>query len=362
MQDNNIKLPINLYDGAYGDEIPYSSLYVCYFNVVPSQHVIYNKLYSTNIENYFIENGFKVFTHHTSERMKVNEINDVILLINKTKEMFIELSYRQTHNNDLEKEVMLTFKFNRNKGRFQDQINTSLFEEYVRPKKKSNIRLVKSESGRMDTMEYELVCDKLDLVLNYGENFLLTHKKIEEKLNQKYGKGIVLLHGVPGSGKSTYLKYLTNIIEDKEILFIPPSMVEILSEPSIIPFLMEHKNSILIIEDAEKVISNRDSYTSSSAGVSNILNLTDGILGDCLSIQIIATFNMNKENIDPALLRKGRLIAEHKFDKLSVDDSNKLLKSLDKDYTTSEPMSLADIYYVDETEIKVKNKTKIGFN
>jgi muramoyltetrapeptide carboxypeptidase LdcA involved in peptidoglycan recycling len=31
-------------------------------------------------------------------------------------------------------------------------------------------------------------------------------------------------------------------------------MAEMLSEPSIIPFLMDHKNSILIIEDAERVI------------------------------------------------------------------------------------------------------------
>src|SRR5690606_15633938 len=117
------------------------------------------------------------------------------------------------------------------------------------------------------------------------------HETIIEKLNQQNGKGIVLLHGDPGCGKSTYLKYISKLVPSKEILFIPPSMVEILSEPSIIPFLMEHKNSILVIEDGERVISDRQSHTASSAGVSNILNLTDGILGDCLSIQIIATFN-----------------------------------------------------------------------
>ena len=69
---------------------------------------------------------------------------------------------------------------------------------------------------------------------------------------------------------------------------------------------MKHKNSVLVIEDAERVISDRQGH-GSSAGVSNILNLTDGILGDCLNIQIIATFNMARERIDSALLRKGRL-------------------------------------------------------
>jgi ATP-dependent 26S proteasome regulatory subunit len=137
-------------------------------------------------------------------------------------------------------------------------------------------------------------------------------------------------------------------------------MAEILSEPSIVPFLMEHKNSILIIEDAERVIADREG-NGSPAGVSNLLNLTDGILGDCLSIQIIATFNMKREKIDQALLRKGRLIAEHKFENLSVEDTNRLLKHIDKDVTTDTPMSLADIYNIDVEVFRASNKSKIGF-
>jgi ATP-dependent 26S proteasome regulatory subunit len=137
-------------------------------------------------------------------------------------------------------------------------------------------------------------------------------------------------------------------------------MAEMLSEPSIIPFLMEHKNAILVIEDAERVISDREG-NGSPAGVSNILNLTDGILGDCLSIQIVATFNMKREKIDQALLRKGRLIAEHKFSKLSVEESNSLLKHLKKDHEVTEGMTLADIYNVDVELFKTTNKSKIGF-
>ena len=151
------------------------------------------------------------------------------------------------------------------------------------------------------------------------------------------------------------------LIKDKDILFIPPSMAEMLSEPSIIPFLMEKKNSILIIEDAERVISDREG-NGSPAGVSNILNLTDGILGDCLNIQVIATFNMKRERIDQALLRKGRLIAEHKFEKLAVDETNKLLDHLGKNHKSTEPMSLADIYNVDSDEVRItKEKKSIGF-
>jgi hypothetical protein len=40
-----------------------------------------------------------------------------------------------------------------------------------------------------------------DLGLHYGTKFVPIHEKILRSLNEKQGKGIVLLHGVPGSGK-----------------------------------------------------------------------------------------------------------------------------------------------------------------
>ena len=175
--------------------------------------------------------------------------------------------------------------------------------------------------------------------------------------NERYYTNGVLSHN------TTYLKYLTKLIKGKEILFIPPSMAEMLSEPSIIPFLMDNRNSILIIEDAERVIGDRTSGNASPAGVSNLLNLTDGILGDCLNIQVIATFNMKREKIDQALLRKGRLICEWDFKPLSVDDSNKLLKKIfpKKNYATTRPMLLSDIYGFDTDDLSVKTESIIGF-
>ena len=204
---------------------------------------------------------------------------------------------------------------------------------------------------------------KLDIELCYGYAFTKTHNIIVDTLQKTNGKGIVLLHGESGTGKTTYIKYLTSLIQDKDIIFIPPSMAEVLSEPSIIPFLMDNRNSILIIEDGEKVISDRELNLNYAAGVSNILNITDGILGDCLNIQVIVTFNKEKEKIDKALLRNGRLIAEHEFKSLSVDDSNKLLKHIGKEYITTKPMTVADIYNIDSLTYRDKIiKKGMGFN
>jgi SpoVK/Ycf46/Vps4 family AAA+-type ATPase len=124
---------------------------------------------------------------------------------------------------------------------------------------------------------------------------------------------------------------------------------------------MENKDCVLIIEDAEKVIGDRKD-SGSSVGVSNLLNLSDGILGDILNIHVIATFNMDKERIDSALLRKGRLIAEHKFGKLNLDDTNTLLKKLNKQTEAKEGMTLAEIYNIDNQQDKSKEeRATIGF-
>jgi hypothetical protein len=229
-----------------------------------------------------------------------------------------------------------------------------------KPKKENNISLIVQTRHGYDTQTFDLPKQQLDLDYNYGSSFLPIHDKILKTLNQKKGKGLVLLHGEPGTGKTHYLKYLASKIKDKKVMFVPPYLVDFITSPEMTPFLIENSDSILFIEDAERVITDRDA--NGANGVSNILNLTDGILGDILNIQIVATFNMDRKKIDTALLRKGRLIAEHKFDKLSTDDANKLIKHLKMDHVVTEDMTLTEIYNLQEVEYKSEEpKRKIGF-
>ena len=100
---------------------------------------------------------------------------------------------------------------------------------------------------------------------------------------------------------------------------------------------------------------------NANQGVSNILNISDGLLGDCLKIFIIATFNTSRDLIDPALLRKGRLFLEHEFDKLDPEQCNLIYKKMNIDKTASCPMTLAEIYNQDENYCKVEKKVKVGF-
>ena len=351
-------LPENypLYDTVYGSEIPSEQYYVILFDRLASKYTNSTN-YDPKIGEYFTSIGFVEETNVFASNRRF-DLSSQSIFVNRDKEIMVRISGGT--NKDKDPLVMLDFVYDFKKGELSKQLDLEEIKKFERPKKKANIQLVKSEHGHLDTEEYDLFVPPMDMGLNYGPTFLKVHDVIIEKLNKTNGKGIILLHGDPGTGKTSYLKYLTTLIKEKDILFIPPSMAEMLSEPSIIPFLMDHKNSILIIEDAERVIADREG-NGSPAGVSNILNLTDGILGDCLNIQIVATFNMKREKIDQALLRKGRLIAEHKFEKLTVEDTNKLLKHLEKDHEVSEGMTLADIYNIDVELFKASNKSKIGF-
>ena len=225
----------------------------------------------------------------------------------------------------------------------------------------NNIALVIQTPRGYQTTSFELPPQKLDIELGYGKAFRPVHEKIVNTLNQKKGKGLVLLHGTPGTGKTHYLKYIASKIKDKKVLFIPPFLADFITSPEMTPFLIDNSNSVLFIEDAERVITDRQ--TGGANGVSNILNITDGILSDILKIQIVATFNMDKAKIDSALLRKGRLIAEHKFDALPVEDANRLLEHLGKEPIATKPMTLTEIYNIEEAEYKSEDKySPIGFN
>ena len=226
-------------------------------------------------------------------------------------------------------------------------------------KKHSNVYLLCTMDGMLGLQRFDikLPSKEIDLELNYGKSAAEKFNKIIQNLN-KNKNGLVLFSGDPGTGKSTFIKYLTTKTERK-VIYLSSSAVEQLTNPDFLSFIMSHRNSILLLEDAEKVLRSRESQDNEA--VSNILNITDGILGDCLNIMVIATFNIDRENIDSALVRKGRLLMEHHFKALSADDCNKIFEKIGCDRRTTESITLAEIYNSDDNFHEKEEKKKVGF-
>ncbi|MDE1830202.1 MAG: AAA family ATPase [Thaumarchaeota archaeon] len=196
----------------------------------------------------------------------------------------------------------------------------------------------------------------------YNDDFQAISERVTTALQATNESGLVLFHGNPGTGKTSYLKYLLHTISKKKLIYLPPDLIESLSAPNFISFLLSQAaNSILLIEDAENVLKQREA--GGNQAVSNILNISDGILGDILRLQIVCTFNSKLQEIDQALLRPGRLICEYRFEKLTVKKTAGLMKKLyNIELTEQREMTLADIFNYDKMPDKTKIKRhSVGF-
>jgi hypothetical protein len=220
------------------------------------------------------------------------------------------------------------------------------------------INLIIQGRSRLELKPMEIKRTKLDVDLFYEDEFKEVDELIRKRLNQKKDKGIVLLHGLPGTGKTTYLRYLIGKIK-KRVLFLSPSVADDLMNPSLVELLISNPNTVLVIEDAENVIKDRK-YNSSSS-VSNLLNISDGLLADFLNVQLICTFNSSLTMIDSALTRKGRLIAKYEFGKLNTDKAQKLSDHLGFKQSITEPMTVAEIANPHEKQQQAEKVEVIGF-
>lgn len=200
--------------------------------------------------------------------------------------------------------------------------------------------------------------ENLQLDQLYNDDF----KEVDQIIARSMGEqrsGLILFHGLPGTGKTTYIKDLIGRFVKKDFIFIQNEFVKDLLKPQFVSFLMSNRNSVLVIEDAERVITSRE-YNSEGSVVSTILQLTDGLFSDYLNIKVICTFNTSIEKIDKALLRKGRLIAKYEFKPLSTAKTISLLKSLGHEPREKE-MPLAEIFNLHNKDFEERKRKAIGF-
>jgi hypothetical protein len=227
--------------------------------------------------------------------------------------------------------------------------------------KKSRVYMVVKKAHGLDLQDFEIEIPLLDISENYGSEWSDKHEKLLEAFTIKKRKGIALLHGLPGTGKSMYIRHLiATLCENRTVVYLPNQLIDCITDPGFIPLMAEYSGAILVIEDADEAIKARK---NGGGTVDKLLNLADGILSDFLGMQIICTFNNDIATIDEALLRKGRLILKHQFEKLSVEAAQKLSDKLGFKSKIEESMTLAEIYNQDDrlSDIESNERTQIGF-
>lgn len=334
------------YDENYTGRFPCYQLFLDEFGEIPS--VLEIEGVDNQVSDDFIKlNSQKVLS-------SVNDYND--------KDRIIERNYELVHFGS----YYIYFNYFKNNTSnafiYYKQSDTDLISGladklapvYVEPEKELNERelylFIADESGKLSLNEYEVNQVDLDVALLYGETFGAKYEAILKKISTDNYKGLVLFHGKPGTGKTTLLrKLIADISEEKRVMYLPPDMVQSITNPAFVTFLSKYPDSVLIIEDAENVLQKRSENVKQS--VANLLNLTDGLLSDCLRIQVICTFNTELDKLDPALLRKGRLLAKHDFDLLSKEQAKAVCERFEIDYEPTGAMSLADIFAKQDVDL-----------
>ena len=233
----------------------------------------------------------------------------------------------------------------------------SVFKERQK-RREFEINLISKDSYGLELKSMEIKKTKLDLSMYYEDDFEEVDRIIQSRLSKKNDKGIVLLHGLPGTGKTTYLRYLVGKLK-KRVLFLSPAIAGSIMNPEFMDLLIDNPNCVVIIEDAENVIMDR--RVNNDSAVSNLLNISDGLLSDFLNVQVVCTFNHPLSMVDSALMRKGRLIAKYEFGKLGISKAQRLSDHLGFDSVINEPMTIAAITNQHEKEMDSGRVEVLGF-
>jgi hypothetical protein len=144
---------------------------------------------------------------------------------------------------------------------------------------------------------------------------------------------LLIMHGSPGTGKTTALRALArewrdwcqaDVVIDPQALFTDPAYLAKVATGTRTPG-DERQWRLLLLEDSDDLI--RADGGQSSQLLSRLLNLTDGLLGHGGNVIVAVTTNERIGRLHPAVLRPGRCMAQIEVGPLPYEQAKAWLGS-----------------------------------
>lgn len=359
MENKNNKPVLNI--NINKDDSSVNDFLYCWnkFGSRPNRVVLYNT-YLTEEFNEVIQSLCKSKNSFTelipSDDGESHTINDKILIGIDDNVFISYLVFDRRNENSTINEIIFFYKEEDDLNLVQeitDKLNSCLLS-YDKEESCTINTISFSQNGiEMEPVDTKIDLDSIDLF--YTEK---TFSKVDKILKsiKKSNKGLSVLYGERGNGKTSIINYIASKL-DRVVIFIPNNLIEqTINNPEFRKFIKKHHKPIIIIDDCEMLLN--ELFTKSNIFVNNLLQMVDGFLSDSMEVNIITIFNVDDESeIDHSLLECNNLIDVVKFEELSEEESNELSKHLGQDKKYKNKNKVIDII----KKRKSKSVKDIGF-
>lgn len=328
------------------------------FESRPNKIVIHNT-YLTNqfndvLDQYVIERNF--FT-------EVLPAEEVFVINDK---MFVEISedaycsyivVDRKHENSIINEITFFYR---------TEENFSIIQDIIEKLNSCAVNFEEDDSNKLNTIALSqngLEVEPIDVSDFDVDNFPLyyskqTGKDVNKLIKEikKSNKGLSILYGERGTGKTSVINYLATKL-DRIVIFIPNNMIEhTINNPEFRKFLKRYSKPVIVLDDCEMMF--HEYFTKSNMFANNLLQMVDGFLSDSMEVNIVAMFNVeNEDEIDHSLLESNNLIRVIEFEQLSIEESNELSDYLGNKRQYKNKTSVLDII----KNKKPREKKDFGF-